>query len=157
LNEDGVKDVIIEFAGRSHFWYGGADLESRIAAGRSSGVMHGTTFGASGITRSWRVANIDADAASEFVMDTRLNDREAERRSRQGFVATGPLRIFGLDALRGGILDSNTVPDVEWFHPDLLLWGLGDFDGDGFEDLLLGASPAQPGFFALKFGPVSAE
>ena len=40
-----------------------------------------------------------------------------------------------------------------WNDPEKVLWGVGDFNGDGIDDILLGGRSVRDFFYPFVFGP----
>jgi hypothetical protein len=164
LNGDGVADIGLEFAGKTHLWHGGALIEERVAAGRTSGVYVKAGYGALPLTRTWRPLDLDADSRRDLLLSRPLDpallacplgvcgpasQREATGRS--------VLMYTGERATRRVVDAELDVPDAVWNDPANVVWALGEFNGDGREDLLLGSSPAAlDSVYSLVYGPLAA-
>jgi hypothetical protein len=73
-----------------------------------------------------------------------------------------PLRLFSPSVLERGVMDAQREPKLQW-PPNardlngMMLWGLGDWDGDHTTDVLVGTHPLDFPFYAIEFGPLGKD
>lgn len=172
INSDGVDDLIFfailfEFGDKAHVFNGGPDVRVRVAAGHSDRIVLNASFGATMLAQSWRRSDLDGDARPDLVLaqqpaDSAPPSRSDPREAKQPTVTTGtPILMF-----RGGdgyeteeVLDAEDRPaSATWRDPASHLWGVGDFNGDGITDVLLGSDPTDltESRFPVVFGPFTS-
>jgi hypothetical protein len=166
IDEDGIRDVAFEFGGMAHVFRGGPDVAERLARGASSRVLLNTSFGAAVVSRGWRKADLDGDGRRDLLVGSRLPVPTTAGRHRSGRDRVDPFAVVqapSVNLYRGGRPDSLVLdaladePDEAWRAPSLLVWGIGDFNGDGLDDVLLGPSPFMPEMaYPLVFGPFTS-
>jgi hypothetical protein len=162
LNNDGVADVGIEFAGKTHFWYGGRDIGARLVAKRSSGAFLKAGYGAMQLTGSWRKVDLNADGRRDLLLSQPI-DPSLLACANGVCVDNGATKVSGATVMvySGGestqrVLDVELdQPNAVWSAPGSVIWGVGDFNGDRNDDLLLGSSPgAFDSVYELVYGPL---
>jgi hypothetical protein len=164
VNGDAVLDITLEFAGKSHVWYGGPQVVARVATNRTQGVFVKAGYGALPLTRSWRAVDLDADGKSDLLLSKPIDPSllNCQAGPCLNFVtqdASGrPVFLFAGSKPSRRVVDVDLdAADAVWDDPAAVLWGLGDFNGDGRDDLLMGSSPgAFDSVYGLVFGPLSA-
>lgn len=182
LNQDGVQDLGLGLGENTHVWLGGPDMPAKLAARRTDRVLVGARFGMTNFTRSWRPQDFDGDREPDLALIPRgpiLN--QSTRTEQRGTVVvstsfvTERLRIFGSGSLGAPVVDTDLdTPILDWrvSRAGDELWAMGDFNGDGQTDLLLG-NPIQSSMrnahrrggsvqgsatdYALVFGPIPMQ
>lgn len=98
------------------------------------------------------MADLDNDGSPEFVV---------VRTSDQGHggetIDPVPVALVALDAAKmGPMVDlSRAATKMSW-EGSSALWGLGDFNGDGFADVLSSTNPGGDSAFVMHLGPFAA-
>lgn len=183
LNQDGVADLGLGLGDNTHVWLGGPDMPAKLAARRTDRVLVGARFGMTNFTRTWQPRDLDGDREPDLALIPRgpiLN--QSARTDQRGTVVvstsfiTERLRIFGAASLGAPVVDTDLdTPILDWrvSRGGDELWAMGDFNGDGQTDLLLGnpiqsamrhLSRARSGSvqgsatdYALVFGPIPMQ
>lgn len=161
LNGDGLDDIGLAFASKTHLFHGGPGIQARVLENRSSGLFQRVGFGAAPLTRSWGMRDADGDGRRDLILSQAIApsllacpsggcERTAEAPAEQ------PLYVYTGTRASRRVLDPRLdAPDLRLQSPGNVLWGMGDFDGDGHSDLLLGSAPgAFDSVYALVFGPL---
>ena len=179
LNGDGVLDVGMVVGEKSHLWYGGRDLAERMEANRTSGIILGGGVGGLAVTNGWRVADMNNDGTDDLVMTKdepsfvqamRAVPRGAGGSDEHGAPKSGigcgmklgrSAAVYTQGQIRRRVLDTvMDAPDLVWPSFGSTLWGIGDFNGDGVDDLLLGPMPgshnSQPDL-QVVYGPLGGK
>jgi len=161
LNGDGLDDVGLAFAGKTHLFHGGPGIQARALANRSSGLFQRVGFGAAPLTRSWGMLDADGDGRRDLILSHAIAPTLLACPSggcERTAAAPADLPLYVYTGARAGrrVLDPRLdAPDLRMQSPGNVLWGMGDFDGDGQADLLLGSAPgAFDSVYALVFGPL---
>jgi hypothetical protein len=149
-----VADVLFEFGGRTHIWKGGPDVAARLEAGRSDGLVMGADYSVVGVTRSWRLDAFDAGspgvifAVPDAATDPAMADRVAP--------IAAPLQLYDAASLAQPVMDAKRQPvRFRWWNGTQELWAVGDWDGNGLADLLVGSAAInQAGAFGVVYGPL---
>ena len=180
LDGDGVDEAIFEFNGRAFAWRGGADIGDRLQAGVPDRALTGIDMAAASISRAWDLLDVDGDGARDLVLGgppapvgggrdlgrviaaggqrSALAPRQENGEPGAEEEPAGPpgVAIFS-GGPRAAVVDG-AAPDAALGRHGLTLWGLGDFDGDGIGDLLVGTPPTAGGppgvAVELHLGPV---
>lgn len=151
VNSDGFTDIAFSLDGTTHVWYGGTDLVRHQSLSRSNRVFLNASFGSLSYTRAWRPADLTGDGRKDLLLTKFAG---ASRDSGFGSLSGQPIYVFQ-DGRGADLLDVATAPsDAVWNDPSLVLWGMGDFNGDGHDDLLLGGRSVQDFFYPFVYGPV---
>ena len=178
VNQDGVADLGFGFSDKTHIWLGGRNLPARVKANHSDRVYLQAGFGGTSLSGSWRVTDITGDKVPDLILTQRSHAQEAaaDRPVPAPIVLGGgqtdavlpgaitggglevltePVKIYAGARTTKNILNlAEDEPDAIWQDPSLDLWLIGDFNGDGQDDLMMG-SPGQSGTSAYQvyFGP----
>jgi len=168
LDGDGIADVGMDFTDKTHIWRGGPDLGDRLLAMHSSRAFVRAGYGMAQANHSWRPADLDGDGTRDLLVTLRppvplVPEEEVQRsddpRGPRPVVETPsaqPLHIFRDGRVDDTVLDITREPaDAVWTDEQQALWAMGDFNGDGLADLLLGSPPGSgEASFGVVFGPV---
>jgi len=162
VNGDGLNDLGIEFAGKTHLFYGGVDIVGRTQKNRTSGVFLRSGYSAMPLTHTWRMLDLNADGRRDLLLSQSIDaslllcpaggcDSIATPPAGQ------PVYVFTGTQMQRRVIDPRMdAPDVLWNSPGAVIWGTGDFGGDGRPDLLLGSPPgAFDSVYTLVFGPLA--
>jgi hypothetical protein len=164
VSGDGILDIGLEFAGKTHLWHGSSTIADRVARNRASGIILKAGFGAAPLTRSWRMLDLDGDGRDDLALSRPMDPVNLACMASDCRSKGHTLGADGGDVLMySGALSTRRVldaaldsPDAVWSDPSSVLWGLGDFNGDGHDDLLLGSTPsAFDSIYSLVFGPLT--
>ena len=164
VNGDGVADLGLEFAGKTHLFYGGPGLVERAAKNRSSAIILKGGYGALQLTHSWRRPDLTGDGKPDLVLSRPVDpaflacpDGSCRRTPLQRPPTGKPIFVYSSGQGARRVLDMDLdAPDGLWSDPGDVIWGMGDFNGDGKADLLLGSSPgAFDSVYALVYGPLA--
>ncbi len=169
LDGDGTRDLAFDLAGRTHVFAGGPDIADRLTAGHSTGIIVNASLGAVPLSRSWRPVKADegpgATGEGPYGANTGLVlgqlQRPVNRRpAGRGAPVAGSLALTSVSLYRAGLtavplLDVAQPGDTTLYvEPGLTLWGMGDLNGDGAQDVLLGSGPtAGPVSYQVVLGP----
>jgi hypothetical protein len=164
INGDGIGDLGLEFAGKTHLFYGGSEILTRTRTNRTSGVFLRSGFGAMPLTRTWRMLDLNADGRRDLLLSQPIAPALLVCPSSAcGGLAVVPASqpvygFTGAQTQRRVIDPRMDAPDVLWNSAGEVIWGTGDFSGDGKPDLLLGSPPgAFDSVYTLVFGPLSGS
>lgn len=148
MNHDGVGDLLFEFGGKTHVWSGGADIVERVEALRTDGVIVDAGFGMTALTGAWRLADLDGVAGEDMILahgQTRVIAGDPRSRGPVVVIEVPPLLVFSSGRPESQVLDLSVERgDARWHDSTNELWAIGDFDGDGHDDLLIGPSLHSP-------------
>jgi hypothetical protein len=151
VNSDGVADIAFSLDGTTHVWYGGPELVRHQSLSRSNRVFLNASFGSLSYTRAWRPADLTGDGRNDLLLTKFAG---ASRDSGFGSLSGQPIYVFQ-DGRGADLLDVSSAPsDAVWNDPTQVLWGMGDFNGDGLDDLLLGCRSVQDFFYPFVYGPI---
>ena len=167
LDGDGIADVGMDFTDKTHIWRGGPDLGARLLAMHSHRAFVRAGYGLAVANDSWRAADLDGDGTRDLLVTLRppvplvaeeevSQDSRDRRRPTVELPTAQPLHIFRDGRVDDTILDVAREPaDAVWTDAQQSLWAMGDFNGDGLTDLLLGSPPGSgEAAFGVVFGPV---
>lgn len=162
INDDGIEDVLIgapgadEGTGCAYVVFGAADLGGAAAlvnlpdliADDAGMILHGTQVGDGLGSNGARLGDFDADGVADFALSAPYADGDAVPGTGRVYV------VFGGDDLTAGYISAAdvvgsgygfTVTGAEagdaFGHA---VAGGGDVNGDGFDDLVVGAYEASP-------------
>lgn len=160
VNGDGLADVIVgapfaagntEYAGESYVVFGKADTElvnlSDVAAGDGGFVMNGIdAFDNSGFSVS-RAGDVNGDGLDDVIVGARRADPSGNTSAGESYVVfgkadTAPVNLSDVVAGDGGFAIYGIDPDD---RSGGSVSGAGDFNGDGLDDVIVGARRADPG------------
>lgn len=160
LSGDGVKDVLFGLGEHAHVWLGGADLGERLDALQSDRVFAHAGFGMSARSGAWRPADMDRDGSVDLLLTGREdltcpdNARCRPRESRPDRAEITDLRFFRSGWAMLPVIDVDLDPPAAiWNTGEQTVWAVGDFDGDGDADILLGDTRGAGSEYGLAFGP----
>jgi hypothetical protein len=164
VSGDGVLDIALEFAGKTHLWFGGPAIVDRVATSRTHGAYLKAGYGALPLTRSWRTVDLDADGRKDLLLSKSIDPAllQCPAGACQATVkpdANGrPVYLYtGAHATRRVVDLELDTADAVWNDPANVIWALGDFNADSKDDLLMGSSPgAFDSVYTLVFGPIAA-
>ncbi|MEO1211655.1 MAG: hypothetical protein AAFX78_19325, partial [Cyanobacteria bacterium J06638_20] len=162
INGDGIDDLIIGAAyaslngnvgaGTSHVVFGrqagfGASLDLSTLNGNNGFAINGVGINdLSGISVSG-AGDINGDGIDDLIIGAGLADPNGNRNAGTSYVVFGRRTNFGdalnLDALNGSngfAINGVAIDDALGFSVS----GAGDINGDGIDDLIVGASGADP-------------
>lgn len=147
LNGDGIDDLVvnargadvgdIENAGETYVVFGPVeDLEGELKL-LADVTLRGDTFKDEASESSLAVGDIDGDGVNELVVGSMSSDASGGRGAGKVFILKGPIQpgIFTLQAAADIVIEGENTIDT--FGSGV---GIGDLDGDGVQDLALGAS-----------------
>ncbi len=171
VDGDEIADIGMDFTDKTHIWLGGPDLTDRLLRMHTSRAYVRAGYGLTHANGTWRPTDLDGDGTKDLLVTLRppvsLVDEAREEGPGIGRPdvpaprepaepAIQPMHIF-----RGGRLDASIVdvareaPDLVWQDESQSLWAIGDFNGDGLDDLILGSEPGSgEARFSVVFGPV---
>ncbi|MBK6768007.1 MAG: VCBS repeat-containing protein [Ardenticatenales bacterium] len=160
LNGDGVLDIGFGQADKTHVWLGGSDVSARLLEDRSDRIFLGAGLGGSMANRSWTPTDLDGDGHRDLAL-TRLRSTAASTKDPSGRVTfesispTEPLHVFAQNRDTDEVIDvTSDAPDAVWGDASVTLWALGDFNGDGLDDVMLGSpASAVESMYPVIYGP----
>ncbi len=153
LDGDGVGDVVFEFGTRAFVWRGSADAEqlgARLRAGASDRAITGADFAGMSMSHAWKPMDFDGDGTTDVVLGQSPPPATVSGDARVGLpLQTGdpeemppvkPTVVLFRGTPRGAVIAPERA-DRSLTRPGTALWAVGDFDGDGIGDLLVGTAP----------------
>jgi hypothetical protein len=167
LDGDGIADIVLPMGTNTHIWRGGPDIAERVAQRRSDRVIVGAGFGMAMFSQSWQPAELGGQSDPGLLLSPLRSDDSL----RPPAAASGvpELERFALPEARlyrGGwqdlrVLDLRRLAaDAIWDgratqgQPNQHLWAMGDFNGDGLTDMVLGGGQLNAvERFDIVFGP----
>lgn len=160
VSGDGVKDILFGLGEHTHVWLGGAGLAERLDALRSDRVYAHAGFGMSTRVGAWRPADLDRDGSADLLLTGREdltcpdNARCRSRESRPDRAEITALRFFRSGWTTLPVIDVDLdPPGAIWNTGEQTVWAMGDFNGDGATDILLGDTRGATSAYGLVFGP----
>jgi len=160
VNADDVRDIVLGFGENTHIWLGGPDVAERVAGHRTDRVYIKAGFGQMTMTQNWRPADLNGDGGQDLLLTgptssmlagcqlvgsaNRCTPSAADPSRPGGGQAAGAigptsLRFYQRDWAATDVLDVETdAPQAVWETKVFAPWAMGDFNGDGKTDLLLG-------------------
>jgi len=155
VDADGVQDIAFSKEGTTHVWYGGDDLARKQGISRADRTFLNAAFGTLEYTRAWRPMDVDGDGRKDLVLAKFDPAIDANNRNTFGSLQGVPLYIYQDGRAGEPTLDVLRVnAEAVWNDPNLVLWGIGDFNGDGHDDLLLGGRSVRDFFYPFVYGPL---
>ncbi len=162
VDRDGVGDLLFEFGGKTHLWSGNSNVAERVDAMRTDGVFVDAGFGMTGLSGAWRLADLDRVSGADLVLTHgRTRVVEGSGRGSSGIIEVPPLVVFSGARPGTQVLDLSVESgDLRWHDAANELWAIGDFDGDGDDDLIVGpslhsAASHGPLRFMVLYGPLT--
>lgn len=154
VNGDNVRDIVLGFGDNTHIWLGGAGIAQKVARHQTDRVFVKAGYGHMASTDGWRTADLDGDGKRDLLLTGAAGASADPATTALGCGAAGArcsgnahnptsgitsMKLFRTAWTDADVLDLDTdVPDAEWNDPQLTVWAMGDFNGDGKIDLLLG-------------------
>ena len=150
INGDGIDDLIIGAAGLSYVVFGAdsglpSPFELSSLDGSNGFVLNGEEAGESG----WSVSgtgDINGDGIDDLIVGAPFADSNGSFSGRSYVVfgsATGlpnPFHLSSLNGSNGFVLNGEAAGDLFGFSVS----GAGDINGDGMDELIIGAPVADP-------------
>jgi hypothetical protein len=161
VNGDGVQDLIVGapsydgvagFAGRAYLFYGPftGDINAADAAAIISAQAFGDNLGFSVAS----AGDVNNDGFDDIIVGARSNDANGIQSGRV-YLFYGPISGSLADTDADAIISGAAFDEV-----GRSVTGVGDLNGDGFDDILLGTDLAGGSFQGQAFlfnGPLSGE
>ncbi|MBU7587266.1 MAG: FG-GAP repeat protein, partial [Nostoc sp. TH1S01] len=163
INGDGIEDLIIgasdanptngEFgAGQSYVVFGsrndfGASFNLSSLDGNNGFVINGIDLADSSGRSVSNAGDINGDGIDDLIIGAWLADPNGQSRAGESYVVFGSRNGFGasfnlssLNGINGFVINGIDVSDFS----GISVSGAGDINGDGIEDLIIGANGADP-------------
>ena len=163
LNNDGINDIAInsrsadvgdiENAGETHVIFGPlnpSELESLVTEGDEGGVpiealvdvtLQGNQVKDNSSESSLAIGDLNGDGANELIVGSLQSDASGIRAAGAVFIMQGPIQagVYDLESSADVVIEGDSPIDSLGSGVDV-----GDLNGDGLADLVLGANFADP-------------
>jgi hypothetical protein len=161
VNGDGVEDLIVGapsydgiagFAGRAYLFYG--PFTGDINAADANAIISAEAFGDNLGFSVASAGDLDNDGFDDIIVGARSNDTRGIQSGRV-YLFYGPLSGSLADTDADSIISGAAFDEV-----GRSVAGVGDLNGDGFDDILIGTDIAGGSFQGQVFlfnGPLSGE